>query len=138
MQNLHIYPHGNVQNLHIAIDNDVQKIPRFLVGFFMYSAFLFLIGFFAHCLYIIEKLDDEHIRNKNNKSRNDARERPEEKSEIADDSLAEEITHAECNARDNAECGDYQRDKLIYSYPVTALFAEETVICIAGISVLAE
>ncbi len=24
VQNLHIYPHGNVQNSHIAIDNDVQ------------------------------------------------------------------------------------------------------------------
>lgn len=29
------------------------------------NRFLFLIGFFAHCLYIIEKLNDEHIRNKN-------------------------------------------------------------------------
>lgn len=105
---------------------------------FLYSAFLFLIGFFAHCLYIIEKLNDEHIRNKNDKSRNDARERPEEKSEIADNSFAEEITNAECNAGDNAECGNNQSDNLVYSYPVTALFAEETAICIAGISVIAE
>ena len=44
---------------HDAVLFRVSKNPEFR------NQFLFLIGFFAHCLYIIEKLNDEHIRNKN-------------------------------------------------------------------------